>query len=134
MPHKPHLFIGSSTEGKEIAEFIESELSDTFECKIWYHQFELGNSAYEDLIRKLALYDYGLLVATCDDAGSSRGQNFKTIRDNVLFEFGLFTGRLGRHRSFLFAEKGVKIPSDLGGITLPFFGSSGKFVGEFRLG
>jgi predicted nucleotide-binding protein len=121
---KPHIFIGSSNESKHIAEQIEEDLSDIAHCKIWYKQFNLGNSAYEDLVSKLSLYDYGILVASSDDTSTSRGIVKPAPRDNILFEFGLFAGRFGRQRSFLMAESGVRIPSDLNGITLPFFKSA----------
>ncbi|MBK9477851.1 MAG: nucleotide-binding protein [Bacteroidia bacterium] len=123
---KPRVFIGSSTEGKNIAEAIERELSDICECKIWYNAFEYGNSAYEDLIYQLSLYDYGILVATSDDTIVARGEKKESPRDNVILEFGFFAGRLGRQRAFLFAEYGIKIPSDLGGITQPFFPTTKK--------
>ena len=49
----------------------------------------------------------------------SRGETKATPRDNVLFELGLFIGRLGRLRSILLepAAANVKLPSDLSGIT-----------------
>jgi predicted nucleotide-binding protein len=122
--YKPRLFIGSSKEGQPIAEQVEKELSSIADCKIWCKQFEMGNSAYEDLVNKLSLYDYGVLIATSDDITYSRKTEKTSPRDNVIFEFGLFAGRLGRQRAFLMAESGVKIPSDLNGITLPFFPSA----------
>ena len=133
MDFKPQVFIGSSTESKDIASKIAAELADIADCKIWTEQFEFGNSAYEDLVNKLALYDYGILVAAYDDVTKSRGATKGSPRDNVIFEFGLFAGRLGRKRSFLFAESGVKIPTDLNGITLPFYKSPRKKgVFDFR--
>src|SRR5579859_1471750 len=101
---KPRIFIGSSTEGKAIAEQVKNELSDMAECKIWYKQFDLGSSAFEELANKLSLYDYGILIATGDDITQSRKATKHSVRDNIVFEFGLFSGRLGRQRSFLMAE------------------------------
>jgi len=118
--YRPHIFIGSSKEGKPIAEMISDRLKPVADCSIWTEQFDLGNSTYEDLINKLSLYDYGVLVGSGDDQTISRNKLSRSARDNVLFEFGMFAGRLGRHRSFLVAETGMKIPSDLNGITLPF--------------
>ena len=40
---KPCIFIGSSKEGKPIAQLVEKKLSHIAECKIWYKQFGLGN-------------------------------------------------------------------------------------------
>lgn len=117
---KPRIFIGSSTEGLPIAQNIIKELSDIADCQIWTQQFDLGNSALEDLVSKLSLYDYGILVATADDVTLSRKKKTKSIRDNIVFEFGLFAGRLGRDKAFLMVEEGAKVPSDLNGITLPF--------------
>jgi len=37
--------------------------------------------------------------------------------DNVLFEYGLFLGRVGLDRAFVIAQKEAKIPTDLLGIT-----------------
>ena len=46
-----------------------------------------------------------------------RKQKHKTVRDNVIFELGLFMGRLGRGRTFVLVPNGVDlhIPSDLVG-------------------
>ncbi len=71
----------------------------------------------------LNLFDYGILIASADDTTFFRKKKVLTPRDNVIFELGLFSGRLGRFRSFLLVEQGIKIPSDLLGITLPPFPS-----------
>jgi hypothetical protein len=81
--------------------------------------FELGNSYLESLIKELDKADFAILVLTEDDITISRNQQTVSPRDNVLFELGLFMGRLGRSRSFFVYDKSkdIKLPSDLSGIS-----------------
>lgn len=116
----PTIFIGSSKEGKKIAQQIEQELKGIAQCRLWTEAFDFGISNYDNLISQIAFYDYAILVATADDVLESRKQKFQSARDNVLFEFGMFAGGLGKSRVFYIVEDGTKVPSDLSGITLPF--------------
>lgn len=116
---KPRIFIGSSSEGYSIATKISDLLSDTADCTLWKNIFELNKSNFENLSSQIALYDYALLVATADDVTISRKKKSSSPRDNILFEFGLFAGGLGRGRTFYVVEKKSKIPSDLFGVSLP---------------
>jgi len=120
MEFKPSIFIGSSKEGLPVAKIVEAGLEDMAECTLWSDVFEIGKSNFDNLISQIAFYDYAVLVATGDDVITSRKKSSKGARDNVLFEFGLFAGGLGRSRIFYVLESGTKIPSDLLGITLPF--------------
>lgn len=120
MDFTPNIFVGSSKEGKKIADEIISQLKGFAECTIWTEAFEIGKSNFENLSGQIAFYDYAILIATADDITISRKKKQKTGRDNVLFEFGLFTGGLGQSRVFYILEKDTKIPSDILGITLPF--------------
>ena len=124
MEFKPSVFIGSSKEGLQVAERIKSGLMELTECKIWTDAFDLGISNYDNLISQIAFYDYAILVATSDDVVISRKSKSKSARDNVIFEFGLFAGGLGRSKVFYVMEKGTKIPTDMIGITLPFIPES----------
>jgi CRP/FNR family cyclic AMP-dependent transcriptional regulator len=49
----------------------------------------------------------------------SRGDEWPVMRDNVVFELGMFIGFLGRRRAFLMEprEDKLKLPSDLAGLT-----------------
>jgi hypothetical protein len=120
MDFKPTVFIGSSTEGLATAELVSGALQDFAECILWKDAFDFGASNFNNLADKIAFYDYAILIATADDVTLSRGKKTKSTRDNVLFEFGLFAGGLGAAKTFYMIEEGIKIPSDLLGITLPF--------------
>lgn len=119
MDFKPNVFIGSSKEGLPIAKKIKSSLKDIVDCELWPDVFNFGKSNFDNLVDQIAFYDYAILVATGDDTITSRGKAKKGARDNVIFEFGLFTGGLGKTRVFYMLEENSKIPSDLLGITLP---------------
>src|SRR5699024_7326138 len=116
---KPRIFIGSSSESYSIAEKIASLLTNVAKCVVWKNIFNLNQSNYENLANQIALYDYAILIATADDVTISRKKKIVATRDNVLFEFGLFAGALGRDRVFYIIEKNTKVPSDLFGVSLP---------------
>jgi hypothetical protein len=117
---KPRIFIGSSTEGLKTATYIKKKLRGKFDCYLWTDNiFKPNESTLERLLKGASLFDFGILVVTKDDYLVTRGKEFKTARDNVIFEFGLFLGRLGPSRSFIIQEGGTKLPSDLLGTTIP---------------
>ncbi len=119
---KTRIFIGSSKEGLEIAKYIKSQLGIKYECYLWTDDiFKFNESFLYTLLKEASLFDFGILVATKDDFSTIRDKSFDTPRDNVIFEFGLFLGRLGSSRAFVIQESGAKLPTDLLGITVPQF-------------
>jgi hypothetical protein len=119
---KPRVFIGSSKEALPIAEHVKNKLSTDFECKIWTDDIFAFNDNYLETLMKAAnLFDFGIMIFSKDDFTKSRNVQFEAPRDNVVFEFGLFLGRLGNLRAFVLKEKEVKLPSDLLGITIAEF-------------
>ena len=115
---KPRIFIGSSKEGLSVAERIKKFYDSDFECYLWTDDiFKFNENFLETLMKEATLFDFGFLLFTKDDYTTSRMKSFDSPRDNVLFEYGLFLGRLGNTRAFIVQEEGVKIPSDLFGIT-----------------
>lgn len=115
---KARIFIGSSTEGLDIAQKVKEFFSPDFECSLWTDDiFKYNENYLETLLKEANLFDYGILVFTKDDFTKSRDTKFDSPRDNVVFEFGLFLGRLGRDNAFILWEDNVKLPSDLFGIT-----------------
>ena len=122
---KPRLFIGSSSEGLATAEYLKQSLETDFDCVIWNdgQVFGLNVSYLDSLLKAGSMFDFGILVATKDDKTTSRDEGFDSPRDNVVFEFGLFMGRLGKFRTLILLEKGAKLPSDMSGIHVSEYSS-----------
>ncbi|MCX2761057.1 nucleotide-binding protein [Vibrio sp. Sgm 22] len=70
-------------------------------------------------MKSLHSSDYGIFVFSPDDEIKMRGNVTDTVRDNVLFELGLFIGRLGKSRCFIVTPDNIDlhIPTDLLGVT-----------------
>ena len=121
---KPRIFIGSSKEGLVVAQKIKDFFSEYYECFIWTDGiFKHNQGILETLLKSASLFDFGLMVFTKDDLSEIRGELKFTPRDNILFEYGLFLGRVGIDKAYMICEDGVKIPSDMAGINLAFFKS-----------
>lgn len=117
----PTIFIGSSVEGERIAREIERQLQRVSMTTLWTNGvFQLGDNTLESLMRELDESDFAIMILSPDDLLESRKVNYASPRDNVIFELGLFMGRLGRYRTFIVHESDVniKLPSDLAGITI----------------
>lgn len=118
-PALPSVFIGSSSEGLEVARSIEFNLQSDAEITIWSEGlFGLSMGYLESLVSALERFDFAVLVLTPDDLVSSRNIELQAPRDNVMFELELFMGRLGRNRTFAVNsdDPKMKIPSDLAGV------------------
>lgn len=116
---KPRLFIASSVESLEIAEAINVNLDHDLEVTIWKNgTFELSSTSIDDLVKKSSSVDFALFIFTPDDLSLIRKQEKHVVRDNVLFELGLFIGAIGKDRSFIIKPRGVDLhlPTDLLGM------------------
>ena len=115
---KPRIFIGSSSEGLTVAKEVKAFFENDYECYLWTDDiFKFNENFLETLMKEASLFDFGFMVFTKDDYTKSRSQNFDSPRDNVVFEYGLFLGRLGKDNAFIVKDKDVKLPSDLFGIS-----------------
>jgi len=81
---------------------------------IWDEEeiFSEDKNFLTSLLNLSSFYDYAIMVLTADDQLTKRKEAMKTARDNVIFEFGLFLGRIGPNRAFGICEKGLSLPSD----------------------
>jgi CAP12/Pycsar effector protein, TIR domain len=126
---KPKLFIGSSKEAVPVARKVQRELADSFDVTPWYRSFELSKTNVENLDRLSAKFDGGIFVFGYEDREKFRGKSLRVTRDNIVFEFGLFMGRLGRSRSVVLTDKSIpksKLPADLLGMHVASFDGSGS--------
>ena len=117
---KPRIFIGSSLESLSIAYAIQQNLEYDVIATIWSQGvFQLSNNTLEDLINSLDKFDYGIFVFAPDDILQIRNTKMQSVRDNVIFEMGLFMGKLGRDKVFYVIPRNsetLHLPTDLLGI------------------
>lgn len=127
---KKKLFIGSSSEELKTAEIVKEVLSKDFDVTIWNDNiwdtavFKINQNFLADLLKASLQFDFGILIGTKDDKVMVRGVEMLQPRDNVLFELGLFTGRLGTSKCAFLIDKEIKLPSDFNGLTLARFDST----------
>ncbi len=95
-------------------------LDHDFEVTIWKNgTFKLSSSTVEDLVEKSSAVDFALFIFSPDDITTIRNRNEHVVRDNVIFEMGLFVGAIGKSRSFVLKPRDVDmhLPTDLLGVT-----------------
>ena len=145
-PHKPSIFIGSSSEGLPVANQIAEILGGRFDVSVWDQRiFQLGESTIDELGRIVRSFDFAVLVFTDDETLVTARQpsraiqrwvdkiarwigggtsHFAAPRDNVVFELGMFYGAKGKRKSFAVVVPSggayQNLPSDLAGVTLTF--------------
>jgi Predicted nucleotide-binding protein containing TIR-like domain len=114
------IFVGSSSEGERYADAATNVLQEVggLDVTHWRDAFKQGSTFIEDLLTNLSRSDFGIFVFSTDDVLLIRGEEHQAPRDNVVLEWALFTGRLGRDRTFLLCPKGVRVPSDLAGMVV----------------
>ena len=119
--NSPRLFIGSSKEYLKVAYAIQEQLMRTdIIVNVWTQDcFRPSGGTLDSLEREATRCDLALFLFGNEDLTISKGEELLSPRDNVVFELGLFMGRLSSSRVFFAKEIDIslKIPSDLYGIT-----------------
>ncbi|PWT73129.1 MAG: hypothetical protein C5B46_05835 [Proteobacteria bacterium] len=121
MPFRPTVFIASSTEALKITQTARRFLSSSANVLAWTVAFDPGDWTLQALLDHSQQSDFGIFVMAPDDKSVIRGKRQWSVRDNVLFELGLFMGALGPKRTFLLwpssLSSKLRLPSDLLGLT-----------------
>lgn len=116
---KPRIFIASSTESLDVADAFNVNFDHQAEVTVWKHGFKLSQSSIDSLVKIAESVDFAIFIFTPDDISKIRNQEKGAVRDNVVFELGLFTGTLGKERCFIVKPRDVDLhlPTDLLGLT-----------------
>ena len=115
---KPRIFIASAVESLDVADAINVNLDHQAEVTVWKHGFEISQSMIDSLVKMANTVDFAIFVFTPDDISLIRDQKKLVVRDNVLFELGLFVGTLGKERCFIVKPRDTDLhfPTDLLGL------------------
>ncbi len=121
---KNRIFIASSSEALPYAKQFKLLLEQNphFFPVVWNEQgvvFKTAQTYIESLVSALSDFEYAVMIFHPDDLGEIKGKKAVTTRDNVVFEYGLFVGRLGRDHCYIVQPENIplRIPSDLFGVT-----------------
>jgi CAP12/Pycsar effector protein, TIR domain len=128
---KRTIFVGSSHEGNvaalKVCEAIKHLGDPTLDPQLWTGFFDAGSLTFEALEDMLQRCCAAVFVIRRDDVVrhldpdshiAPRGKAEYMPRGNVLVEFGLVAGRLGRRNVALCRLAPADLPSDLAGMTI----------------
>jgi hypothetical protein len=129
----PSVFVGSSSEQLPLVKKLLIELESTAVVNPWTRSFTPGETTLDALMANANEADFALFIFGPDDWTESRSVGAASPRDNVVFEAGLFGGILGWARSIIVHARGVKLPSDLLGLTLIPYNGEGDAGREAQI-
>lgn len=113
------IFIGSSKEAEAEMERI-GVMIEKLNCDVitWQDEesFIAGDFTMESLIHMSKQVDAAIFVFNGEDETWYRNNLVQSVRDNVLFEYGLFVGAMGRKNVTFMCKNKPKIATDLLGL------------------
>lgn len=131
---KTRVFIGSSSESKDtaisIGKILQEKYGESIVLKPWWNMFKSKDITFLKLIKIAKVVDKAIFVLSDDDNVKSRDNIKPAPRDNVIFEYGLFVGLLGKDNVDICCKKGIKIPTDISGLT--YIGYKGNIKNDFN--
>lgn len=118
---KAKVFISCSTERLPVAHALKQLLNPCAEATIWNDAgFPFGRSTLTGLIDATVQNDFAVFIFSPDDSVTIRTETVGAVRDNVVFELGLFMGEMGRDRAIWLSlpeRDSLRTIADLEGIT-----------------
>ena len=118
------IFIASSGNSRDWAGDLQESLENTtpeeFQFEVWDQDiFHPSSFILSDLIRRASSCSAAIFIFAPDDQIIINGQQHTITRDNVIFELGLFTGRIGLDKVIILSPsdtKNYRLLSDLDGL------------------
>jgi hypothetical protein len=115
------VFIASSSQALPIARELERGLSPVADVTVWDKAFDAGNWLLGGILNRAQECDFGVFVIRDDDVVRIKHTEYVSVRDNVLFEAGVFMGSIGPQRSFILwpddlSGQKLRLPADLEGL------------------
>jgi hypothetical protein len=108
---------------------VSSELDEKASTRLWWVALEHTQTIFDGLLKQAEEVDFAVFVFRPEDAiARPDDRHYLAVRDNVLFEFGLFLGVLGRERIFAIIPQDWEAsrPADLRGVLFETFDSERK--------
>lgn len=116
---QPRIFIASAVESLDVANAFNVNLDHQTEVTVWKDGFGISQNSIDSLVKMAESVDFAIFIFTPDDISKIRTKEKNVVRDNVIFELGLFIGTLGKDRCFIVKprDKVLHLPTDLLGLT-----------------
>ena len=119
------IFLGSSSEAKDFMEDVALKLQELgCDTLMWTDTgkgiFVPGTNTIDALIEITKRVEAAIFIFNADDKTWNKNSSLEgasTVRDNVLFEYGLFTGALGKKKVCFVCKDHPEVATDLKGIT-----------------
>lgn len=120
---KPNIFIAASSAANEYATAVQRHLEKDFNVRVWSDVRARYKFLPQNIGNLPSQYDFGVFIFSDNDTLTKDNQQFPITRDNVLFEFGVFVGKLGYERCYILAPNlpNFHLPSDLDGFLFDSF-------------
>lgn len=114
---KKTIFIASATESRELAATVAKALGKAnYKPMRWWAEFPAGSITHNRLRELASEVDGAIFIFAGVDRTWYRGNQSIAPRDNVIFEYGMFSMTMGLQRALLVGESGVRLPTDLSGV------------------
>lgn len=126
IPYRPSIFVASSSASRTVAEAVKEYFAGEADVDVWADEvFKLNESTMQTLLNRASYNDFFIAIFAADDEAVIKGEKKKIPRGNVVFEFGLFLGRIGMSRTFFILEEGTDLFSDWDGLSITRFNPGG---------